>query len=202
MKKIQFFMLGIITAFGALFLELLVFTIFNSKTGALYAYTSSLNLTIIFSVFLEESVKIIILFQVLKKIIREGASRKDVFLSALLAGLGFSVTEIFFNLFNSQINRYLSWLDVFGLLTVHMTTFAILGYILAKKTNLNFSQFALLLPLVFSVHLFYNSLVIFQWNFGFYFLFIILSLLLILTFFGDIKQHPEGKNLPKSEIGL
>lgn len=195
-------MLGIITALGALFLELLVFTFFNLKIGSAYSYSSSLNLTIIFSVFLEESVKIIILFQILKKIIQEGAKRKHIFLSAVMAGLGFSVLEIFLNLFNSQINRYLSWSDVAGLLIVHTATFAILGYILAKKTDLSFSKFALFLPAVFLFHLFYNSLVIYQWNSGFYFLFTILSLLLILAFWEDLKRQPGKENLPKSGISL
>lgn len=197
MKQLQFFMFGIIAAFGALFLELMVFMFFDLKTGVV-SYSNSLNSAIILSVFLEEAVKIIILYQILKKIIAEGASRKYVFLSALMAGLGFSVTEILFNFFNSQINRYFSWSDAFGLLAVHTTTFAILGYILAKKINLSLPEFALFFPVVFSFHLFYNSLIIYQWGSLFYFLFIILSLLLISAFFWDLKK----RDLSKSEIGL
>ena len=195
-------MLGIITAFGVLFLELLVFTVFNLKTDLSYTYAISLNLIIIFSVFLEESVKIIILFQILKKIISNRSERKHIFLSALIAGLGFSATEIFFNFFNSQINSYFSWSDVFGLLTVHTTTFAILGYILAKKTDPSLPKLALFFPVVFSFHLFYNSLIIYQWSSIFYFLFIILSFLLILAFFWDLRRHLKEQSLPKSEIGL
>jgi hypothetical protein len=202
MDKTKFFMLGIITALGALFLELLFFTFFNLKIDSPFLYSNSLNFTIIFSVFLEEIVKIIIFFQILKKIIQERARRKHIFLSAIMAGLGFATMEILFNLFNSQINRYLSWSDVFGLLTVHTGTFAILGYALAKKNNLNFSRFALFLPIVFSLHLLYNLIIIYQWNFWFYFLFIILSLIMILAFFGDLKRCSKKEDLLKSEIGL
>lgn len=198
MKKLQFFILGIIAAFGALFLELLVFSVFNFKTGYFYVYTNSLNLTIIFSVLLEEAVKIIILYQILKKMIAERTPKKYIFLFALMAGLGFSITEILFNFFNSQINRYFSWSDAFGLLAVHTATFAILGYILAKKNNLSLPKFALFFPIVFSFHLFYNSLIIYQWSSICYFLFIILSFLLIPAFFWDLKKH----DLSKSEIGL
>jgi hypothetical protein len=195
-------MLGIITALGALFLELLVFTSFNFKLGSPYLYSNSLNLTIIFSVFLEEIVKIIVLFQILKKIIQEGFERKHIFLSAIMVGLGFATMEILFNLFNSQINQYLSWPDVLGLLIVHTGTFAILGYVLAKKTDLNFSKFVLLLPIVFSLHLLYNFIVIYQQNSGFYFIFTILSLIMILVFFWNLKRRPREEDLPKSEISL
>lgn len=195
-------MLGIITALGALFLELLIFTFFNFKIDSSYVHSDSLSLAVVFSVFLEESVKIIILFQILKKIIQEGAGQKQIFLSAVIAGLGFSVTEIFFNLFNSQINRYFSWSDIAGLLTVHIGTLAILGYALAKKTDLSFSKFVFLLPVIFFFHLLYNSLVIYQWNSGFHFLFLILSLTLILAFFQDLLRHPKKENLQKSEISL
>jgi hypothetical protein len=195
-------MLGIITAFGALFLELLLFTFFNLDLGAAYLYSNSLSWPLIFSAFLEESVKIVILYQILKKIIQAGMERKNIFLSALMAGLGFSLTEIFFNLFNSQISPSLSFRDIFGLLIVHTGTFAILGYVLAKKTGLSFLRFILFLPVVFLFHLFYNSLVLYQWSSGFYWLFTILSLILILAFFWDLKKHYSQKNLPKSEIGL
>ena len=195
-------MLGIVTAFGALFLELLLFTFFNLKIDSSYTYANSLNLAIILSVLLEESVKIIFLFQILKKIVPEKTPQKNIFLSALMAGLGFSFTEIFLNLFNPQINRYFSWSDALGLLAVHTTTFAILGYILAKKIPSSFLKFICLLPIVFLFHLIYNSLVIYQWNFSFYFLFLLLSSLMILVFFWDLKELPGGKNLPKSEIGL
>ncbi|MBU2028384.1 hypothetical protein KJ761_00655, partial [Patescibacteria group bacterium] len=131
-----------------------------------------------------------------------GAGQKQIFLSAVIAGLGFSVTEIFFNLFNSQINRYFSWSDIAGLLTVHIGTLAILGYALAKKTDLSFSKFVFLLPVIFFFHLLYNSLVIYQWNSGFHFLFLILSLTLILAFFQDLLRHPKKENLQKSEISL
>jgi RsiW-degrading membrane proteinase PrsW (M82 family) len=195
-------MLGIITAFGALFLELLIFTFFNLDLGAAYPYSDSLSWPLIFSAFLEESVKIIILYQILKKIIQAGMERKNIFLSALMAGLGFSLTEILFYLFNSQINSHLSFRDVFGLLVVHTGTFAILGYALAKKTGLNFPRFALFFPVIFLFHLFYNSLILYQWNSGFYWLFTISSLILILVFWRDLKRHSLEKNLPKSEIRL
>lgn len=202
MGKIKFFMLGIITAFGALFLELLLFTFFNLDLGTAYLYSDSLSWPLIFSAFLEESVKIVILYQILKKIIQAGMERKNIFLSALMAGLGFSLTEIFFNLFNSQISPSLSFRDIFGLLIVHTGTFAILGYVLAKKTGLSFPRFALFFPVIFLFHLLYNSLVLYQWNSGFYWLFTISSLILILVFWGDLKRHSLEKNLPKSEIGL
>lgn len=202
MKKIQFFMLGIITALGALFLELLVFTFFNFKLNSTFPYSSSLNLTVIFSVFLEEIIKIFVLFQILKKIIQEGSDRKHIFLSATMAGLGFAAMEILFNLFNSQINRYLSWSDVFGLLIVHTGTFAILGYVLAKKTTLRFSRFIFFFPIVFSFHLLYNFIIIYPQNSGFYFLFTILSLIMLLAFWKDLKRHSRKKDLPKSEISL
>lgn len=195
-------MLGIVTAFGALFLELLVFTFFNLKIDSSYAYANSLNLAIILSVFLEESVKIVILFQILKKTIQEKTEPRNIFLSAVMAGLGFSLTEIFFNLFNPQINRSLSWVDMAGLLSVHTGTFALLGYILAKKIPPNFLKFILFLPLTFSFHLLYNSLVIYQWNSGFYFLFLVLTFLALAVFLRDLKKSAEEKNLPKSEIGL
>jgi len=202
MGKIKFFMLGIITAFGALFLELLLFTFFNLDLGDVYLYSNSLSWPLIFSAFLEESVKIVILYQILKKIIQVGMERKNIFLSALIAGLGFSLTEILFYLFNSQISPSLSFRDIFGLLVIHTGTFAILGYVLAKKTGLSFPGFALFFPVIFLFHLLYNSLILYQWNSGFYWLFIISSLILILVFWEDLKRHSLEKNLPKSEIGL
>lgn len=195
-------MLGIITAFGALFLELLVFTFFDLKIGSSYFYLNSLTLALIFSVFLEESVKIIILFQILKKLIEVKAERKQIFFSAIIAGLGFSLTEIFITFSNSQINRYLSFWDILGLLLVHTGTFAILGYALAKKTHWSFRKFICLLPLVFCFHLLYNSLIIYQGHSGFYFLFLIFSLFLIIIFWLDLKRQSNRENLPKSEIGL
>jgi len=200
MKKIQFLMLGIITALGALFLELLVFTFFNLKIDSSYVY--SLNFAIIFSVFLEESVKIIILFQILKKIIRQAAGQKQIFLSAMMAGLGFSVMEIFLNLLNPQTNRYFSLLDGLGILVVHTGTFVFLGYVLAKKIDLNFSQFIFLFPIIFLFHLLYNYIIICQGTFGFYFLFLFLSCLMLLIFFWDLNRQSDKKNLPKSEIRL
>jgi hypothetical protein len=159
-------------------------------------------LAVIFSVFLEETVKIIILFQIWKKLIEGGAVQKQIFSSAVIAGLGFSATELAFIFFNSQVNVYLSWQDVLGLLLVHTGTFAILGYVLAKKTAWNFSKFICLWPLVFSFHLLYNSLIIYQGHSMFYFLFLALSLIMILIFFWDLQRQSGRENLPKSEIGL
>jgi len=202
MKKTQFFMLGIITALGALFLELLFFTVFNLKMDLSRVYSHSFVLAVILSVFLEESLKISVLFKILKKIIREESGQKPVFLSAVMAGLGFSATEIFLNLFNLQTNRYFFFLDIFGLLIVHIGTFAILGYVLAKKADFSFPKFALFLPVTISFHLLYNILVIYRENSGFYFLFLILSLILILVFSRDLKKPLKNENLPKSEISL
>jgi hypothetical protein len=194
-------MLGIITAIGALFLELSFFTFFNLEIGSSYLYASSLSLALIFSIFLEESLKIIVLYQLLKKLIQEKASRGNIFLSALMVGLGFSAMEILLNLFNSQINRYLSFLDVFGILAVHTGTFSLLGYFLARWNNLPFKKFTLFFPVIFIFHLYYNSLILYAWPSGFYFLFIAFTLLLILFFFRDIKKLSK-KNLPKSEFSL
>lgn len=198
----KFFMLGIITAFGALFLELLLFTFFDLKIGAPYLFSNSLSWPIIFSAFLEEIVKFIVIFKVFKEILQKESEPKPVFFSSLFIGLGFSTTEIFFNLFNSQINRYFFWSDVIGLFTVHTTTLAILGFTLTKWPDLNWKKFALLLPLVFLVHLIYNYIVIYQSNSGLSFLFLLSSFILILVFSWNSRKNFKKGNLPRPEIGL
>jgi len=142
---ILFLFLGIITASGALVLE-----IFFLESGSFFSSPIVHDLSLMFFIapLTEEALKISVLA---KKLLLEKMP-KNIALRALLFGAGFFLIELALNLWQ---NNNALW-PLFGILLVHTATSVLAGLFLSKKTGLSYFFLLKLIALNFFLHVFYN----------------------------------------------
>ena len=158
--KIYYLMTGIIAALGALVLEVFL-SVFFSNFFSLSFQDSTINLSFIIAIFIEEMAKGIFIW----KLFFSQSSQREKFLGTFFFATGFSFLEITLNIFknNSWNFFYSSSLYLFGLFLIHTFTSFIfvlfLSFPFQKKTPLLLFFYTFLLA--FSFHFLYNWLVLF-----------------------------------------
>ena len=157
MKISQSISYGILAAAFALFVELLIVSILGQEFGKISFDKITLILIIVISI--EEIFK----FTLIKKI-SENLNNKEIIISALFVGFGFSILEIIINLSSGTTQfEYL-----LGLLIIHPITAGFIGLTLTKKSH----TFLYSILIAGSIHFFYNFLVVYTNEISFYFCFL------------------------------
>lgn len=144
---IQAFFEGIITALGALVLELSVLAIFNLNSAE-----SSL-ITLFICVILEEIMKYAIIYNHYLK----SKYREKIIYSAIFIGLGFSAMELFLKQLDYQKTITL---PILGIFLIHMITSSIVGFFLWKKCTQTTITATILIILNTLIHFFYNFIIL------------------------------------------
>jgi|GEM_PF-1661186 len=179
-NAIQSFFWGIITAGMSLVLQLFIISSFLSFFQTDQDSEKIMNslLFLVIYAFTEEALKY---FIILKKIniISYG---KTFLLNPWIAGIGFSLVEIFI-IYQRNINENigLSPGEIFQTAPLHILTFGFLGYHIAIKDKKGLDLSALFW--IFIIHLSYNYSVINLEKFSPYINFSIIAFLAILNFY-------------------
>lgn len=184
MKNTKFIFLGFFAGLLSLVLETIFSIIFLDliKINA----SPSLFFSMPFMVIIEE----IILFIAIGKIFQKPRSHQNAFLDALFIGFGFSLFEIFLNVFTRPESIFLS--AYFGLIFIHtLTPLFYLFFFLRKKA---FAHAAPFLFLGCLAHFIYNFSVWKEIDFG-----IINTILLSLISFSAFYFANNKSFLPNNE---
>lgn len=194
---------GIVASFGALFLELLLSLFLGDPDKLDGFFLNTLTPLLIAAVLIEEIFKFIFVyknFQELKVQLKDYGEKnhlkKELIVNSLLIGLGFSGLEllfIFLNLPAGQSLRHLG-LAVPGMVAIHILTAGFIGYFIAATGTVTLAFIAGALLAVFSVHLIYNSLIIYDFRPS-----VILSYLLALILTLIVITFGTKDRLPSSE---
>lgn len=165
-NRVEFVILGIIVAFGALLAENLFNVLFSIQVNDTLNY---LTIPLIAYIIIEESLKLLVLRK--KQTIE--TTGQLVFSNSFFLGVGFALTELFHRyLLNSSLPAN-DFAPLFGISIIHLATSVLIGYLLYKKIP----WWLVILPPVF-LHTLYNCLIIYEFDY-----FLIAAYLLLLTIF-------------------
>lgn len=154
MKKfIKPFLLGIIAALGALFLELILYLIFPEQETQ-QDYYNKITVFLFFVVAIEELLKVLMIY----KNSRELSGENDIFISSFLVGVGFVLTELFLK--DSTGQSFFSSGNL-NIILVHLLTAGLVGYFISQRPNPQKKFLIKIWLLAFFVHLLYNLLIIY-----------------------------------------
>ncbi len=158
MIKLESFFWGIIAALGAIVVQFVFFILFSTfadPTEKLsYAYFFSIPSFIVAIAFIEEFFKYLILVKKIPSLL----SKKTIFFSTILLGIGFFSVEFVLILNSDVIPSPQSLLEI---ATLHLGTTMLMGYfIMIAKANKR-TAIPIILPLLFAtfLHFSYNLLV-------------------------------------------
>jgi hypothetical protein len=155
MKSIQFIFFGIVAALGSLIVELTLTTLFPERTGTSY---DSIGIMLVLFVLSEEIFK----FALIYKTNLQFKKSLTFFANAGLIGLGFALTEIFLvYLGNTFQQESLSW-PVLGIAIVHISTSMLLGLAVFQQVSTKKMLAPAAILLTAALHMFYNSLIIYN----------------------------------------
>lgn len=154
MKKIiKSFLLGILAALGALFLELVFYLIFPSQETQ-QDYYNKITLFLFLIVAIEELLKVLMIY----KNSTELSGENDIFISSFFIGTGFALTELFLK---ESVRQSLFSLGNLNIILVHILTAGLAGYFISKQPAPRKSFLVKIWLLAFSGHLLYNLLIIY-----------------------------------------
>lgn len=190
MRNIKAALYGIIAASGALSLELiasnLILIIFGKDIQD--GYAEHVTPFLIAVVLIEETFK----FIMLKRFYSDEPAGRRRISSAFYAGLGFALVEILLAVLSTFFNKTTPYFDMglAGILVLHITTTLLIGSFLlhAKSPSAAFPLKIILLAGL--IHLGYNLMVIYDWQYAVIFSFLIITLLGIM--------HSDRKLMPKN----
>jgi len=176
MKFFYYFFLGIIAAFSALFLELFFLAIWgNPETASPYLLVR-MDKLILAAILIEEFIKLIFIRQTIPKT----RFRISALAAAWIFGLGFASVETFFNLRQSNGADLSMYLDLAGVVSLHILTAGFLGYFTIYWSRFGRPGALLGLALAVLIHFFYNYLVIYNLEFWAPFYLLVLFLIFFL----------------------
>ncbi|MFA5994144.1 MAG: PrsW family glutamic-type intramembrane protease [Parcubacteria group bacterium] len=162
MKILKFFTFGLLSASGALAIELilvaLISILFNINIEN--NYFNSITAFLIIAIILEEFFKLSLLRQLF---FTTNEKSVKIYL-ALIFGSGFSFLEIFSKLIaipQATLLTVFSW-NFFGVFLIHVLTAGVLGCFLARKNGASLALAAQALLLASFLHLGYNLLIIYD----------------------------------------
>lgn len=147
MKIIKPIFLGIIAAFGALVVEIILFYII---------FSLNTTLMVLSAVVIEEIIKFLVIFRGLFK----SQDSENIFQSSLLLGLGFALTELLLkNPIEISAMPGLYW-QVAGLFLIHILTAGLMGYFLAKTKGPGVVKLSAIILFAACFHFAYNFVII------------------------------------------
>ena len=179
MRILKYFYFGILAAFGALILELIIKIIFYGEQYSVSRESiDHISLIIIIAIFIEELFKLLFIWA----IARETSQRKNIFLLSFFVGLGFASVEIAFNLNDGFLAQPLLYFQLLGILLLHTFTAGFSGFFVARIKSMNILKILGVILFAGAIHLLYNAAVIYEhldflW---FYFPALIIMLVLML----------------------
>ena len=178
-NRVEFIILGVIVAFGALLAENLFNVLFSTQADNTLNY---LTLPLLAYILIEESLKLL----VLKKKQTKETTGQLAFSNSFFLGVGFAITELFHRyLLNSSLPAN-DFAPLFGISIIHLATSVIIGYLLYKKIP----WWLVILPPVF-LHTLYNYFIIYE--FDYFLIATYLLLLIILLFYVYLELKNESK---------
>jgi RsiW-degrading membrane proteinase PrsW (M82 family) len=146
------FILGVIAAFAALFLEIIVSLAFPENIVQ-QQYFENFTLLLLLVVFIEEFFKA---FLVLKSLLF--VNKKKLITNSLILGLGFGLTELIFKNIFQKDSSFLIFLPAF---IIHLLTCFIAGFIFSQKNGFSKKWFFLVLLINILIHITYNLIIIY-----------------------------------------
>lgn len=129
MKQIRSFFLGVFGALAALFLELLIFTFFTPLSFSLES--EKINTLFFSSIIIEELVK----YLTITRIVSKFSGMKNIALNSIFLGFGFSAIEGLLIFWKYQGSSFLSISSIIGIVLIHISTSAIMGYLAGSKMS-------------------------------------------------------------------
>ena len=185
MKQLQSFFLGIIGALGALFLEIAILTFFFPASKISEELTS-FGYFFFLAILSEEFFKFFLIYKLTSKT----EKITSVTINSMIFGLGFSMLEMFLLYWNYVNGTSSEFIDILGVLIIHISTSTLIGYSTAKSDmKLSSSLLFGFIP-AFLIHSAYNVFKISEITHQKE-LIIVLLILLILT---DIFLLIKSKN--------
>lgn len=189
MNNLKFFFYGIISALGAMIIELVLKNILSSGISLSNIFFTIITPSLILFALVEETFK----FVVINKAVLLLKKPAEAFYGVFLIGLGFSLTEIYLAFAGDMFEQTNYLLAVLGILAVHISTSLIFGYFSFKKNLLSKTVFTAILVSTTLLHLIYNVLIIYSLSetvISAYFF-----ALLLLSFFVSYRLA-KAENLP------
>lgn len=156
MKIIKPILLGIIAAGGALVFEFIFSLFFPGIIVPKNLFLQTVTLSLVIAAAIEESFKFLVIYKSFFCL----ENSKNIILSSLLFGLGFSLAEIaILNLSEISYN-FNVYMNILGIIFIHMLTSVFIGYMILKLKKITpFLALAIIL-LAFAAHLSYNAAII------------------------------------------
>jgi hypothetical protein len=155
-NKIKFFFYGIITALGAMFVELVIKNILSAETTLATNFFTIITPSLILFALTEELFK----FFIINKTTATLKKSVDIFYGSLFIGLGFAIAEI--SLLIAERASFVQdnySLALLGIMVIHLTTSLLFGYFSFHK---NLSTFITTIAIATILHLTYNGLVVYD----------------------------------------
>lgn len=184
MQNIKFFFYGIIAAFGAMFVELVIKNILSVEIILATNFFTIITPSLILFALTEELFK----FFIINKTTATLEKSLDIFYGSIFIGLGFAIAEI--SLLIAERASFVQdnySLALLGILIIHLTTSLLFGYFSYQK---NLSTFIFIVAIATTLHLIYNGFVIYDLSTAI--ISVYLSCLFILSIFvswGLIKKE-------------
>lgn len=180
MKSLRFFFLGIISAFGSLFMELALEVILFPESIAHFKLPTSITFILLSAVVIEEGIKYIIL----KKILPSPSSK--LIFSSLSFAAGFGLTESTFVFFSTPV---FSYYFLAGILIIHLITAGWACYFLQTFYSFHSRLVPLFTLFIMTIiHLGYNGLIIYNFSVGIIYAYLITFSLILLLMFRRIQR--------------
>ena len=187
------FLWGIIAAFGALIVEIIVFLGISVYKNIEFSFDIffAVPLFILISACIEEFFK----YMIISKKVESFSLEKSYIVNSILVGLGFFAVELGLIYISNEILP--AWNILAEIAILHMGTAGLIGYIIAIKNPRKFFTFLLALSVAVAFHAVYNFLVIkreFLQNYAVFCLLGVLILINIVNFFRvSGKINPDSK---------
>lgn len=182
-EKLKMFFGGILSALGALVLEILVLiltTPLDAPATAPWLMPAGVLIEELFGLFL------------IGKLVSNYEKKKQAFPVALFFGLGFAIPEILLNLSGYVTFPQTLFLSYLNLLLIHTATAGILGYYFSTG-KISYRNSFLFLALAFSSHLLFNLAILFSLD---YRLILIFPLIILFICFLAYKRTSSLDSLP------
>lgn len=155
MRQLESFFWGIIAAIGALFIELVIFSVASAvlpQAAVSFNFLSFLPISIIAFAFIEEVFKYVIISQ---RVETYSFQLSFVF-NSLCVGLGFAASEL---LLLKSTGNLPPFSIAAELATIHMGTAGLIGYMVAFRNPRKFSSLLQITVLATVFHASYNLLI-------------------------------------------
>jgi hypothetical protein len=154
MNSFQIFLIGIITALGALIAQFLLSIVAPEISN--FKTFFSLDFYLILAIFLEELFKLVLFW----KILNHPQNKKTTYFSAILLGSGFATAEILLNILGAPLFSLVIFFSYLGLFLIHILTLLIYSLYFSQEIKLFSLKTLLFFILGFFIHFLFNFFVV------------------------------------------